>query len=108
MPARSLFSFATSLSEPPGRLRAHDATNCDESRPVRRASELDDLDSGAGMRCVHHAPPADVDADVSESREKEQVAGLHPGACDARALAVERLGAVRGRDVQANGRPVAG
>jgi len=49
------------------RLRVDDATNADESRPVRRASQLDDLDSGAGVRCVHHAPPSDVDADVSES-----------------------------------------
>jgi hypothetical protein len=43
------------------------AANADEPRPVRRAPQLDDLDSGAGVRCVHHAPAADVDADVSES-----------------------------------------
>src|SRR2546430_16491483 len=88
------------------RLRAHDATNCDESRPVRRASQLDDLDSRTGMRCVHHAPPADVDADVSESRETEQVAELHSGSCDAPALVVERVRAVRERDSQATVRPV--
>ena len=88
------------------RLRAEDATNCDESRPVRRASQLDDLDSRTGMRCVHHAAPADVDADVPESREEEQVARLHPGSCNAPALVVERVRAVRQFNSQATVRPV--
>jgi hypothetical protein len=76
------------------RLRVDDATNADEARTVRRASQLDDLNSSARVRCMHHAPAADVDADVSEPGEEEQVPGLHPGARYAAALVVERVRAV--------------
>lgn len=83
-----------------------DPTNADDPRPVRRASQPDDLDSGAGVRCVHHAPPADVDAHVSESWEEEQVARHHSGSGDASGLVVERIRTVWEFNAQAPIRPV--
>jgi hypothetical protein len=89
------------LRELPG-----DAPDADESRAVRRASQADDLDSGAGVRCVHHAPAPDVDADVSEPGKEEQVAGLHSGSRDAPSLVVERVRAVWEGNAQPSVGPV--
>ena len=61
------------------------------------AREADDLDAPAGLGCVHLPSTPEVQANVPEALEEEDVSRLHASLAHPPALAVERVGVVRGR-----------
>jgi hypothetical protein len=85
---------------------ADEAAYADKPPSIGRLSQPDDLDSAPGVRRMHHASAADVDADMSEPRKEEQVARLHLGTCYGPAQVMERVRAVWKFDPQPPVSPV--
>jgi hypothetical protein len=85
---------------------ARDAPDPDESAAIGRVDHADHLDSGTGMRRMHHATVADVDANVPEPRKKQQVAGPHSRTCYLSPPVIEFVRAVREHNADSPVRPV--
>src|SRR5438552_10047798 len=75
-----------------------DAPDTDE--PAAVLTQFDDLYSTAGMRCVHHPSPANVDADMPEAGEEEHVPGSHFPAWYPTTVVKECVRAVRELDTE--------
>jgi len=81
-----------------------DPPNTDEAAAV--LTQADDLYSSAGMRRMHHASAAYVDANVTAPIEEEHIPRLHSRARHRTTAVVQRVRAVRELHTESSVRPV--
>lgn len=78
----------------------------DTDKPAAVATQSNDLNVTAGVRCVNHAPTPQVDADVTQAGEEEHVPRLHSPAGDLTTAVKECVRAVWDSDTEPAVRPI--
>jgi hypothetical protein len=78
----------------------------DTDKPAAVATQPNDLNASAGMRCVNHASTPHVDADVTQAEEEEHVPRLHSCARYLTTAVIECVGAVWEFDTETPVRPI--
>jgi hypothetical protein len=78
----------------------------DTDKPAAVATQPDDLNATAGMRCVNHASTPEVDAHVTEAGEEEHVSRLHSPARYLTTAVEEGVRAVWDSDTESSVRPI--
>ena len=78
----------------------------DTDKPAAVATQPNDLNATAGMRCVNHASTPQVNADVTQAGEEEHVPRLHAPARYLTTAVEECVRAVWDSDTESPVRPI--